>query len=198
MDDKEYGFMNYEGKVLVKPEYDELKEINKGILKVKDDKKYGIIDINDKEIIEPKYTNIYYEDSAGFYVAENENFISEILDTEFKVKLKGIISELNKENGYMKLKVDNNYKYYNFKFEEKDVKEILDSNKLFVSIKDGKYGYTDKDGNVVVDYIYDEAQEQNKYGFAAVKKGDLWGAIDLEGKEVVEPKYKLNNYLSIL
>ena len=97
----------------------------------------------------------------------------------------------------MKLKVDNNYKYYNFKFEEKDVKEILDSNKLFVSIKDGKYGYTDKDGNVVVDYIYDEAQEQNKYGFAAVKKGDLWGAIDLEGKEVVEPKYKLNNYLVI-
>ena len=197
VDDKEYGFMNYEGKVLVKPEYDELKEINKGILKVKDDKKYGIIDINDKEIIEPKYTNIYYEDSASIYVAENENFISEILDTEFKVKLKGIISELNKDNGYIKLKIDNSYKYYNFKFEEKDVKEILSSNKLFVSIKDGKYGYTDKDGNVVVDYIYDEAQEQNRYGFAAVKKNDLWGAINSEGKEVVEPKYKLSNYLVI-
>ena len=161
------------------------------------DKEYGIIDINDKEIIEPKYTNIYYEDSAGFYVAETENYISEILDTEFKVKLKGIISELNKENGYMKLKVDNNYKYYNFKFEEKDVKEILSSNKLFVSIKDGKYGYTDKEGNVVVDYIYDEAQEQNEYGYAAVKKNDLWGAIDSEGKEVVSPKYNLKNYLVI-
>ena len=197
IDDDEYGFMNYEGKVLVKPDYDELKEINKGILKVKDDKEYGIIDINDKEIIEPKYTNIYYEESADFYVAETENYISEILDTEFKVKLKGIISELNKENGYMKLKVDNNYKYYNFKFEEKDVKEILSSNKLFVSIKDGKYGYTDKEGNVVVDYIYDEAQEQNEYGYAAVKKNDLWGAIDSEGREVVSPKYKLNNYLVI-
>ena len=197
VEDDKYGFMNYEGKVLVKPEYDELKEINKGILKVKDDKEYGIIDINDKEIIEPKYTNIYYEDSAGFYVAETENYISEILDTEFKVKLKGIISELNKENGYMKLKVDNNYKYYNFKFEEKDVKEILSSNKLFVSIKDGKYGYTDKEGNVVVDYIYDEAQEQNEYGYAAVKKNDLWGAIDSEGKEVVSPKYNLKNYLVI-
>lgn len=196
-EDNKYGFMNYDGKVLVKPEYDELKEINKGILKVKDDKEYGIIDINDKEIIEPKYTNIYYEDSADFYVAETENYISEILDTEFKVKLKGIISELNKENGYMKIKVENSYKYYNFKFEEKDVKEILNTNNLFVSIKDGKYGYTDKDGNVVVDYIYDEAQEQNQYGFAAVKKNNLWGAIDSEGKEVVSPKYKLNNYLII-
>ena len=57
--------------------------------------------------------------------------------------------------------------------------------------------YVDKDGNVVVDYIYDEAQEQNKYGFAAVKKNKLWGAIDREGKEIISPKYKMKNYLVI-
>ena len=41
---------------------------------------------------------------------------------------------------------------------------------LFLSKKDGKYGYVDKKGNVVVDYIYDDATEQNKYGYAGVKK----------------------------
>ena len=97
----------------------------------------------------------------------------------------------------MKLKIDDEYKYYNFKFEEKDVKDILTTNTLFVSKKDGKYGYVNKEGVVIVDYIYDEAIEQNKYGYAAVKKDGLWGAIDKSGNVVIEPKYELENNLVI-
>ena len=134
---------------------------------------------------------------SRFKEFRDEKFKSQILDSEFKEKISGILSELNKENGYLKMKVGDEYKYYNFKFEEKDIKDVLSSNNLFVSKKDGKYGFIDKDGNVVVDYIYDEAQEQNKYGFAAVKKDNLWGAIDREGKETVTPKYKMKNYLII-
>lgn len=195
--DKEYGFMNYDKKIIIKPSYQELKEINTGILKAKKDKKYGIIDLKDKEKVAFKYTSINYEESAGFYITEDEKYKSQILDSEFKVKISGILSELNKENGYLKMKIGDDYKYYNFKFEEKDIKDVLSSNNLFVSKKDGKYGFVDKDGNVVVDYIYDEAQEQNKYGFAAVKKDNLWGAIDREGKETITPKYKMKNYLLI-
>ena len=97
----------------------------------------------------------------------------------------------------MKLKIGDEYKYYNFKFEEKDVKEILSSNTLFLSKKDGKYGFLDKEGNVVVDYIYEEALEQNSQGYAAIKNNGVWGAINSEGKVVVEPKYKLDNNLVI-
>ncbi len=35
------------------------------------------------------------------------------------------------------------YKYYNFKFEEKDSSQVLTGNKLFLSKKDGKYGFVD-------------------------------------------------------
>jgi len=195
--DKKYGFINYDKKVLIKPEYQDLQELNVGIFKAKKDNKYGIIDIENKEKLKFKYSDLYYEQSAGFYVAEDEKYNSEILDTDLNVKLSGIISEINKDSGYMKLKIDDEYKYYNFKFEEKDIKDVLSTNNLFVSKKDGKYGFVDKDGNVVVDYIYDEAQEQNKYGFAAVKKDNLWGAIDKEGKETISPKYKMKNYLVI-
>ena len=195
--DKKYGFMDYDKNVKIKAEYEELKELQEGILRAKKDGKYGIIDLENKEKVKFDYSDIYYEENAGFYVAENKKGKSEILNTEFEVKLSGIISELNKENGYMKLKVGDEYKYYNFKFEEKDVKEVLSSNTLFVSKKDEKYGFVDKDGNVVVEYIYDEAQEQNQYGFAAVKKDNLWGAINSEGKEVIAPKYNLDKYLTI-
>ena len=195
--DKKYGFMDYEGKVLVKPEYDSLKEINTGILKASKDKKYGLIDLDGKTKVKFNYNDIYYEENAGFYVAEDSKYNSSIIDTEFDIKLTGILSELNKEKGYMKLKISDEYKYYNFKFEEKDVKDVFTSNTLFVSKKDGKYGFVDKEGNIVVDYIYDEAEEQNMYGYAAVKKDDLWGAIDSEGKETISPKYKLDNYLVV-
>ena len=55
-------------------------------------------------------------------------------------------------------------------------REILKSNTLFLSKKDGKYGYVDKDNVVVVNYIYDDATEQNESGFIAVKKDGKWGA----------------------
>lgn len=195
--DKKYGFMDYDGKEKIYAEYDDLKEINKGILKAKKDDQYGIITIEGKEKVKPSYENIYYEENAGFYVAETKKYNSDILNSEFKVKLKGILSELNKEKGYIKMKLGEEYRYYNFKFEQKDVKEILTANNLFVSKKDGKYGFVDKDGNIVVDYIYDEAEEQNSYGYAAVKTKNLWGAIDSKGNVVITPKYKLDNYLVI-
>lgn len=194
---KEYGFMDYDGKVKIEPQYDYLKEINTGILKAKKDGKYGLVDLSNKEKIKFNYKDINYETSTGFYIAEDEKYNSEVINSDFKVELKGILSELNKDKGYMKLKIGDEYKYYNFKFEEKNIKDVLSSNTLFVSKKDGKYGFVDKDGNVIVDNIYDEAQEQNSYGYAAVKKDNLWGAINADGKEVVAPKYKLNNYLVI-
>ena len=70
---------------------------------------------------------------------------------------------------------------------------ILKSNTLFLSKKDGKYGFVNKDNVVVVNYIYDDATEQNEYGFSAVKKNGVWGVIDQKGNVIVEPKYNLDN-----
>lgn len=63
--------------------------------------------------------------------------------------------------------------------------------------KNGKYGYIDKNKNVIVDYIYDDAKEQNNYGYSAVKVNNLWGVIDKMGKLIVEPKYELKDNLVI-
>ncbi len=195
--DDAYGFMGYDGEVKIEAEYEYMEQISSGILKVEIDGEYGLIDLTGAELVEVSYTDIYYEQSAGIYIAENSDYNSSIMDSEFNIQITGILSELNTSEGYMKLRVDGEYKYYNFKFEEQNVTSILSSNTLYVSKQDDKYGYVDKDGNVVVDYIYDEAQEQNSYGFAAVKIDNLWGAIDSEGNVVVEPKYDLESNLII-
>lgn len=192
-----YGLMNFEGTTIIEPEYDEIKEINTDIFSVKKDGKVGVVDKDKNEKVAISFLDITYNKKAGIYIAEDENYNSSILNSNFEVKLVGILSEMNTENGYMKLKISDDYKYYNFKFEEKKIQDILQNNKIYLSKKDGKYGYVDNKGNVIVEYIYDDAQELNKYGYAAVKKDNKWGAIDKEGKIVIEPTYNLENNLKI-
>ncbi len=191
--DQKCGVMNEKGETIIKPEYDNLKEAASGVFIAKKDKNYGIIDKENKEKLEFKYANINYEKEANIYIAEDKDYNAELLDSEFNVKLAGIVSEINIEKGYMKIRNDNQYKYYNFKFEEKQTKDVLTTNNLFLSKKDGKYGFIDKDGKVVVDYIYDDATEQNEYGYSAIKKDGKWGSIDYEGKVVIEPTYNLED-----
>jgi len=111
--------------------------------------------------------------------------------------LLGIVSEANPDKGYIRVYKDNEYKYYNFKFEDKKSSDILTANTVFSSKEDGKYGYVNKNGEEIIGHIYDDGTEQNKYGFAAVKKDGKWGAIDKIGKLVIEPSVNLENNIYI-
>ena len=54
--------------------------------------------------------------------------------------------------------------------------------------KDGKYGYLDENGAVVIPFIYDGAKTFSGL-MAAVKKGDKWGYIDTEGTVIIPFAY---------
>ena len=195
--DKKYGVMKITGEVTINPEYEDLKEAKDGILIAKKGLKYGLIDITNTPKIEAKYMAISYNEKADLYILEDDSANSTILNSNFETKLQGILNKVDEEKGYLKIRVGDEYKYYNFKFEEKKASEVLTSNTLFLSKKDGKYGFVDKNGNVVVEYIYDDAKEQNSSGFAAVKKDGKWGSINSKGNVVIEPTYNLDNYLVI-
>ncbi len=191
------GVMLEDGSILIEPKYEDLKEAKQSIFIAKKDGKYGIIDEDEATKIEFQYNSITYNKQANIYIAEDENYNSYIIDNDFNIKITGILSDLDTDKGYMRIRIDDEYKYYNFKFEEKNNTEILTSNTLFLSKKDGKFGYVDKKGEVVVDYIYDDGTEQNSCGYVAVKKDGLWGSLDNKGNVVIEPIYNLDNNLII-
>lgn len=191
------GVMKTTGEVVISPEYENLKEAKSGILIASKDGKYGIIDMEKNTKVDFKYASLNYNEKADIYIAEDSQFNNEIMDNSFDVKLTGILIDMNDEKGYIKLRQSDEYKYYNYKFEEKKESDINTNNTLYLSKKDGKYGFIDKQGNVVVDYIYDDATEQNLYGFAGVKKDGKWGSIDNKGNLVQEPTYNLDDYLKI-
>ena len=62
---------------------------------------------------------------------------------------------------------------------------------MFASQKDGKWGFIDKQGNIVIDYIYDKVTQINEYGFGGIKQDGKWGVIDKEGNIIIEPTYQL-------
>lgn len=195
--DGKYGVMNVNGDIIIPAEYEEINEVKDSIFVAKKDGKYGVIDKDKNTKIEFKFSNITYNQKADIYLVEDENYNTNIFDNGFNNKLTGILSELNTDKGYMKLRINDEYKYYNFKFEEKSNKAVLTSNTLFLSKKDGKYGFVNLKGDVVVNYIYDDATEQNEYGYAAVKKDGKWGSVDINGKVVIDPTYYLDNNIVI-
>lgn len=190
------GLLDIKGETKIKFEYEELKSAGTENYIGKKNGKYGAIDVKETEKLAFNYSNIRYVASGDFFVVdiyEEGKILTKVLDSNFEEKIAGEILEINEPKGYIKISKDDNYKYYNFKFEEKTASNFLTANTIFLSKKDGKYGYVDKEGNVVVDYIYDDGTEQNAAGYAAVRKNGVWGSIDSKGKVVINPEYNLDN-----
>lgn len=193
----QYGVMKLTGEIIIEASYEDLKEAKSGIFLAKKDGKYGVIDLENNVKVEFQYRSISYHEKADLYITEDETFANHIMDYTYTIKQSGILVDLDEEKGYFELRQNDAYQYYNFKFEEKSVADIFPSNTLYLSKKDGKYGFVDKNNKVIVDYIYDDATEQNTYGYAGVKKDGKWGVINNKGELIQEPTYQLEDYLKV-
>lgn len=193
-----YGVIDKKGEIVISPEYENIKFGKADSFITQKDGKIGIIKKDGTNIINFEYERITYIENADFFQAEKDNFKTDIIDRNFSKVLEDvIITELNLENGYLRTRVGQEYKYYNFKFEEKTNKEILSTNTLFLIKENGKYGYENKNGEIIVDCIYDDAKEQNEFGYCAVKKDGKWGALKSDGTVAASPTRDLEQYIYI-
>lgn len=188
-----YGVVTTKNKEKIPVEYEQIKYTFSIYYIAKTGGKYGIINLNNEQVKDFNYINMDYVEKGDFIQADVSDTETVIFDNNLSEKISGIVSEINQEKGYIKVYTNNEYKYYNFKFEEKKSSDILTSNNLFLSKKDGKYGYVNKEGKVIVDYIYEDGTEQNSCGFAAVKKDGVWGSINKVGAVELEPSVNLDS-----
>lgn len=188
-----YGVVTTKNEEKIPVEYEQIKYTFSIYYIAKTGGKYGIINLNNEQVKDFNYINMDYVEKGDFIQADVSDTETVIFDNNLSEKISGIVSEINQEKGYIKVYTNNEYKYYNFKFEEKKSSDILTSNNLFLSKKDGKYGYVNKEGKVIVDYIYEDGTEQNSCGFAAVKKDGVWGSINKVGAVELEPSVNLDS-----
>lgn len=193
-----YGAEKIDGIVVIEPQYEDLKYIFGTYYIAKKDGHYGVVSTTGENPIGFLYNTMSYIKKADIIEADDELLKTDIFDRNFNMVLDDVIvSDLNLDDGYMRVRKDDEYKYYNFKFEPKTNIEVFTTNTLFLAKENGKYGYVNKNNEKIVDCIYDDAKEQNQYGYCAVKKDGVWGCLKSDGTVIVEPSVNLDENLII-
>lgn len=193
-----YGIINKTGIDIIPAEYEELKYCFENNYIAKKDGKFGVISTDGVAKVAFKYNTMDYVKKGNFIQADNEQLKTEIINKDFQTVFSDIIiSEINTEKGYLRIRQNDEYKYYNFNFEEKTPQEALPTRTLFLIKENGKYGYVNNNGDKIVDCKYDDAMEQNEYGYCAVKKDGVWGVLKSNGAVLVEPNINLDSNLYI-
>ena len=157
------------------------------------DGKVGLVDAKSKnEVI------------SGFDVIqkiENSNALQAIILKPYtieiyneKIEKVAVASDANikvKDN-YFELTSSIERKYFDFNGNEIKNIDIFKNLELFAFLnEDGKWGFKNKEGIVVVKPNYDMVTELNDYGFAGIKKDGKWGVINFKGEIIIEPTYKI-------
>ena len=121
--DGKCGVVNISGETKIDFKYDALTYTNGNYFIARQDENYGVVALDGSEALPINSINITYVSQGDFIIAdytENGSLISKVYDSNYNEKLKGVVSEINSTKGYIRIYKDNEYKYYNFKFEEKD------------------------------------------------------------------------------
>ena len=96
------------------------------------------------------------------------------------------------EDSYIKISTDTQREYFDKQGKQVQNTSIFTENTLFAYQENGKWGFKDKEGNTVIQPIYDMVTECNSYGFAGIKQNGKWGVIDKNGNILVEPVYSID------
>lgn len=220
------AILNY-GYVEISDDFDNQKAILNNMLIVKKDTSknlYGVIEASSGNVIlEPKYNKITYIPMTGDFLVANEKnklgIMSKTKETKIDISYDNIelidsdsnLYIVKKENKYGVVDVTGKTKIYieydqigidNTKFEKNEIKnKYLLLDKLIPVRKDKLWGLYDKNGNQVVECMYDSfgyiasnnKEAQNlliipNYDLIVICKDKKYGLINTSGIEVIRPQ----------
>ena len=167
-----WGYVSTEGEFVIAPAYDGASAFSEGLAAVKVDWARGYIDHKGDFVVKPMLEAAEdFKDGRAIVRVDGE---MRCIDREgnFMDDAVGVREPVHEiESGY-------NPKY-----------ELHDGLVRFV--ENHKFGYKDKDGNVIIKPRFFEAADFSE-GLAAVKKGKtgLWGYIDTAGRNVISARFR--------
>ncbi len=167
------GYINNKGKFVIPPQFENAGRFSAacGLAAAKLNGAWGFIDTSGKFVIQPQFVN------------------------ESQIKSSHIPHFT--EAGYAQLMVGDEWKYIDTTGKFVDPEEMstwpegvdwIDDyaeNGLAAAIQDGKYGYVNRDREVVIQLQYDYAKDFSANGLAAVRLGEKYGYINEAGEVVI-------------
>ncbi|NLE30363.1 MAG: WG repeat-containing protein [Phycisphaerae bacterium] len=184
--DDRWGFINEQGKMVISPRFDQAGRFNDGLARVKVDGKWGYVDQQGQLAIRPQY------DWAG-----------DFKDGNARVKTGGIFSAkwtfIDKQGNYLQATPGEQQRDTGAAEERggrtarrTNYDEAGDFSEGMAPVKvggiTGKWGFIDKQGNLVINPRYESVGEFSN-GLAAVEVDGRWGYIDKKGSSVIKPQF---------
>lgn len=186
-----YGIINKDKKELLENKYNYLEYLfDEYFIAAKDDGNLGIINVKDSILVDFKYEVLQKIQDTNVIEAKvlKENK-SELYGKNMEKVLSINNAYIYKKDNYIEVYSKEETKYFDLDGKELTSQEIFKNNPLFAKKLDKKWGFVNKQNEVVVDYIYDKVTEFNSYGFAGIKKDNKWGVINETGDIIIEPSY---------
>lgn len=157
--------------------------------------KSGVLDLYAGIEVEAQYDYIIVLENVNALEARSGNNVdiySEKIEKVLSME-DAIVEKVNDD--YISIYSNTEIEYINKSGELVNNTEVFKNVKLYAyKTDDGKWGFTDSTGKIIVDCKYDRVTELNEYGFAGVCQDGKWGVIDENGKVIVVPSYEVETY----
>ena len=158
-----WGYIDHKGKYVINPQFDAAELFRNGLARVESaDGKVGFIDKKGKYVINPEYIDATPFSSGVALVVREGDYIS------------GIDKKGNEI----------------FKLQQAKYAKWFTENMAAFCNKEGKWGFVDKSGTVVINPQFESVHPFSE-GLAAVcDKNDKWGFIDKDGTLVINYQFE--------
>ena len=157
--DNKEGYINKNMEIIINPKYDFASEFHEGLAIVENNNNFYIVDKTGKELF----------DLQKVSVDTNDYFSDDLLVVKY-----------NNKCAY----INKSFKFVSNIYDEASTLK----NGMGLVNKNGKYGFIDKSGKLVINLIYDEATDFAD-DVVIVKKNEKYGIINKQGQEVVGFEY---------
>lgn len=194
-----WGYIDKSGALAIEPAFDKAWAFQNGFAKVKSSGKYGLIQQNGQYTLHPQFDHLSAH-SEGIVVAKksNEYFYYEVTGellhgpfTKATAFHNGSAFVITNES-LSRIETDGTLNLIHLEDLERKIAALpryIGSNRWLARSR-GFFGIIDEQGQPITDFIY---QQINHFydGIAAYRRGDLWGYIDLNGRELIDPVFGL-------
>ena len=200
-----YNVVDNNNNKLLKDKYIYIDYFNSNMFIVTTGAHSGIIDSNENVVVPIEYSSIQKIFDTNVLKAVDSSVVRTDIITAGGSVSTGIDNALiDVTNDYIKLYSETDVKYFTKDGRETTYQELYPNNSIYAIKQNGKWGFADKSGKVVIKCIYDMVTEQNGKT-AGIRLENKWGIIDTQGEIVLEPVYVidwqnvtfLNNYYKI-
>ena len=189
-DKEKHKILDLEKNEIKIEEYDYLEHLYEDYFIANINDKYGIVNINGNEVVKFKYD--FIQKISKSKIVQGINYKANSIDL---INLNKVIVTMKNANVYvgkdfLNMQSDKDSVYIDFDGNILENTSVLDC-KLYAIEQNSKWGFINKNGEIIVEPEYDFVTEFNELGFAGIQKDGKWGSININGEVVIEPCYEI-------